>query len=67
MKPVVGLEIQGRYRLVERIALGGMGEVWRATDLRSGRAVAAKILRPELIGDEILAPKIGRASCRERV
>ena len=45
MKPEIGLEIQGRYELVERIAIGGMGEVWRATDLRSGQAVAAKILR----------------------
>lgn len=37
MRPAVGLQVQGRYELVERIALGGMGEVWRASDLRSGR------------------------------
>ncbi|WP_128773290.1 serine/threonine-protein kinase [Actinomyces oricola] len=66
MKPVVGLEIQGRYRLVERIALGGMGEVWRATDLRSGRAVAAKILRPELIGDEIFLSRLRAEAVNSR-
>ena len=58
MKPVAGLQLQGRYELVEQIALGGMGQVWRATDLRSGRAVAAKILRPELTGDEIFLSRL---------
>lgn len=58
MKPETGLQLQGRYQLVERIALGGMGEVWRATDLRSGRAVAAKILRPELAGDEVFLARL---------
>jgi len=58
VKPVAGLQLQGRYELVEQIALGGMGQVWRATDLRSGRAVAAKILRPELTGDEIFLSRL---------
>lgn len=58
MRPRTGLELQGRYQLAERIALGGMGEVWRATDLRSGRAVAVKILRPELQGDEIFLSRL---------
>ncbi len=58
MRPRTGMEIQGRYELAERIALGGMGEVWRATDLRSGRAVAVKILRPELQGDEIFLTRL---------
>ena len=38
--------IEGRYRLDGRIAAGGMGEVWRATDLVLGRPVAVKLLRP---------------------
>ena len=66
MKPVVGLELQGRYQLVERMALGGMGEVWRATDLRSGRAVAAKILRPELAGDEIFLSRLRAEATNSR-
>ncbi|NDR53521.1 serine/threonine-protein kinase [Actinomyces sp. 565] len=66
MKPEPGLELQGRYRLVERIALGGMGEVWRATDLRSGRAVAAKILRPELAGDEIFLSRLRAEAANSR-
>ena len=44
----------GRYTLQERIAAGGMGEVWRATDTSLGRTVAIKLLRPEIAADEEL-------------
>jgi serine/threonine protein kinase len=40
-----------RYRLDEPIATGGMGEVWRATDVVLGRPVAVKVLRPALLPD----------------
>jgi serine/threonine-protein kinase len=46
-----GLLLSGRYRLGQRIAVGGMGEVWSADDIRLARVVALKILRPELTGD----------------
>jgi serine/threonine-protein kinase len=39
--------LDDRYRLDERIAAGGVGQVWRATDLLLERAVAVKVLRPE--------------------
>jgi len=41
------LILAGRYRLEGRIAIGGVGEVWRATDLVLDRPVAVKLLRPE--------------------
>lgn len=48
-----GQQLQGRYNLLNRLAKGGMGEVWRARDTRTGMLVAAKVLRPELTGEEI--------------
>jgi len=41
----------GRYRLLRRIAVGGMGEVWEANDDSLARAVAVKVLRNEFAGD----------------
>jgi len=44
-----GTLLSGRYRLDERIATGGMGDVWRGTDETLGRTVAIKILLPSLL------------------
>ncbi|MGO1288457.1 MAG: serine/threonine-protein kinase, partial [Cellulosimicrobium funkei] len=52
MKPVRGLTLGNRYRLVRRIAVGGMGEVWVAADDALGREVAVKVLRSEYAGNE---------------
>lgn len=42
-----------RYRLDSRIATGGMGEVWRATDTLLGREVAVKLLKTEFADDPV--------------
>lgn len=51
MRPTSGITLGGRFQLTDRIAIGGMGEVWKARDQILGRIVAIKILKEEYTGD----------------
>jgi len=42
----------GPYRLIDRLGVGGMGEVWRAEDTKLLRQVAIKILPAQLAADQ---------------
>jgi len=44
--------IDGRYRIVDHLGVGGMGVVYRADDIWLGRAVAVKLLQPATQHDE---------------
>lgn len=46
-----GTVLGQRYRLEERIASGGMGDVWRCVDDVLGRTVAVKLLLPSLLDE----------------
>ncbi len=51
MRPSSKQVFGSRYELISRIAIGGMGEVWKANDTIIGRIVAIKILKDEYMGD----------------
>lgn len=54
----------GPYRFLSRLGAGGMGEVYRAHDIKLDRDVAIKTLPPELIRD---ADRLGRFRQEARV
>jgi serine/threonine-protein kinase len=56
--------LAGRYVLLDRVASGGMGAVWRARDLRTGRPVAVKVLHHH--GSEHLLRFVREQSVRVR-
>ena len=58
--------VDGRFELVSRLGGGGMGMVWRATDLMLHRSVAIKEVRPSDPGLAEYDPEAARL-LRERV
>ncbi len=54
------LLVEGKYRLEQLIAHGGMGSVYRATHLSLDRAVAIKILRAEFLSDATARERFNR-------
>ena len=58
--PLVGRVLEGRYRLGERLARGGMSTVYVARDLRLDRAVAVKVMTSDLSADSAFTDRFAR-------
>lgn len=50
--PFIGKTFDERYRIEENLGRGGMGSVYRATDLKENKSVALKVLRFDLTTDK---------------
>ena len=58
--PLIGRVIDGRYRLEARLGTGGLGAVYRATQLRLDRAIAVKVLHEQHAANEELRARFDR-------
>ena len=58
--PYVGTTLNDRYRIDAKIAVGGFGSIYQATQLDLGRDVAIKIMHPELAADAKLVARFHR-------
>ena len=63
MRDLIGATLSHRYRLLARVAGGGMGEAYRGHDMLLDRSVAVKVLHPGLGNDPDLVERF-RAEAR---
>ena len=49
--PLIGVTVAGRFRVIDRIGVGGMGTVYAAEQLGLARKAALKILKREMAWD----------------
>ena len=52
MDKYIGKKLDGRYEITELIGVGGMADVYKATDLAENKVIAVKILKREYAGSE---------------
>lgn len=57
---MLGVVLDGRYRVDDRLADGGMSTVYAGTDLRLERTVAVKVMSPSLGGNPTFVDRFSR-------
>ena len=60
-----GQAFGARYHIIRLLGAGGMGAVYHAWDAELGVSVAIKVIRPEIMADEVAAAEVGRRFKRE--
>ena len=60
MDKYIGKKLEGRYEITELIGVGGMADVYKATDIIDNKEVAVKILKKEFrVMEEEIFPIAG--------
>ena len=57
-----GQVIAGRYRIVRLVGRGGMGEIYEATQVETGKRLAIKTVLPQLLGNRKIVARFERES-----
>src|SRR5215813_15460632 len=57
---LIGETLAGKYKIEERLSVGGMGAVYRGTHILMDKKVAIKVLRPSLAADETIVARFSR-------
>jgi serine/threonine-protein kinase len=56
----VGVVVEGRYEVVSKLAVGGMGEVYKARHIELDKPVVLKVMRLSMSNDEQLVARFKR-------
>lgn len=62
-----GVQLNDTYEIDERIASGGMGEVYRGHNIQTGEPVAIKAILPELADKEAITALFKKATTLGRL
>ncbi|HKP45045.1 MAG TPA: serine/threonine-protein kinase [Pyrinomonadaceae bacterium] len=57
---LLGQTLAGKYRIDEKLSVGGMGAVYRGTHVLMDKTVAIKVLKPSLAADEKIVARFSR-------
>ena len=62
MDNLIGKRLDGRYSIEGLVGVGGMANVYRGTDLKTGNAIAVKVLKEEFLDNEELVRRFKNES-----
>ena len=62
MDNLIGKRLDGRYQIESLVGMGGMANVYRGTDTRTGNAIAVKVLKEEFLDTEELVRRFKNES-----
>ncbi|WP_294539941.1 Stk1 family PASTA domain-containing Ser/Thr kinase [uncultured Gemmiger sp.] len=62
MDNLIGKKLDGRYLIESLIGVGGMANVYKGRDIRTGNEIAVKVLKEEFLGNEELVRRFKNES-----